>query len=315
MGLVNNLALAAGFCALMAAAFTTQGSEGVRSSSRVASTTPGSDGVQISGVRVAFAGNSVLYYNDCPRLLEAIAGGTRAVSTDCCLRGGATLKSLLDKGVGDAFELPANRREDGTCDSGAPTVQALLSVPWDFVVMNDFTQGPARAESRAASVAVLVERYAPLLERCGATPVLLQTWAYRAPTRGSDDLGDHEQFTSALIDGVRVYQRALAAAGLAATRVARVGDAFLAVRREDPDLWRALFHTDDFHLSPSGTYLEASVLHATLFGEPPPQAAADAGALFDRARVMQPPDEPALPLPTPEEMAYFRRVAAGFAEH
>ena len=39
------------------------------------------------------------------------------------------------------------------------------------------------------------------LTRCGGTPILLETWAYRAPTKGSDDLGDHAEFTSRLQEG------------------------------------------------------------------------------------------------------------------
>ena len=76
--------------------------------------------------------------------------------------------------------------------------------------MNDYTQAPAREESRRASVEVLKTQIAPLLEQCGGTPVLLETWAYRAHTKGSDDLGDHAEFTSRLQEGYREYAAALA---------------------------------------------------------------------------------------------------------
>eukprot|EP00957_Ditylum_brightwellii_P171565 13061583-Ditylum_brightwellii.AAC.1 len=45
----------------------------------------------------------------------------------------------------------SNKEEDPTYDIGAPTVDALLSKQWDFVVMNDFTQAPARQSYREAS--------------------------------------------------------------------------------------------------------------------------------------------------------------------
>ena len=141
------------------------------------------------------------YYNDAPRLLEAISAAAR-VTTDCCLRGGASFATLLSKGSGlaDKFSTPGARRADGSFDIGKPTVAALLAEPADFVVMNDYTQQPARASTRADSADVLARQYAPLLRACGGAPVLLETWAYRAPAKGSDDLGDNEEFSSRLAE-------------------------------------------------------------------------------------------------------------------
>jgi hypothetical protein len=49
-------------------------------------------------VRVAMIGNSLMYYNDLPRLLEAMSGGKLA--QDSCLHGAATLRSHLLYGNG-----------------------------------------------------------------------------------------------------------------------------------------------------------------------------------------------------------------------
>ena len=269
--------------------------------------------------RIAFLGNSILYFNDVPRTLEALClCSGRTLLHDCCLRGGATLTSLLAKGNGmkKLFATPKARRADGSFDVGAPTVGALLTdgaAAWDFVVMNDYTQGPARAESREESIQTLVEEYAPLLRACGATPVFVMTHAYRAHTKGSDDLGDTVSFTRRLRDGYHAYAAALAAALPGGQRplVCPVGVACAVVHDERPQLWAALFHTDDFHLSPAGSLLQAACLHCTLFrGEAlPPEGAADVEQLFARARYMQPPDHPPLALPTREEAAYLFEVA------
>ena len=47
------------------------------------------------------------------------------------------------------FATPAALQEDGvTYDIGSPTVSALLeNAKWDYVVMNDHTQSPAREET------------------------------------------------------------------------------------------------------------------------------------------------------------------------
>ena len=80
-----------------------------------------------NNISVAFCGNSILYYNDCPRVLEALSGGR--LTQDSCLRGGASLKSLMVKGNGMGRELwPKD-------DCGQPSVKDLFaSRNWDFVV-------------------------------------------------------------------------------------------------------------------------------------------------------------------------------------
>jgi hypothetical protein len=85
------------------------------------------------------------------------------------------------------------------------------------------------------------------------------------------------------------------------------------VHSERPELWRRLFHVDDFHLSPSGSYLEAAVLHGAIFGRPPPSSAAlpeRIASLWRDARFMAPPKHPVQPMPTRDEAAYLLDVAA-----
>ena len=257
-------------------------------------------------VRIAFIGNSVLYYNDTPRLLEALAAPQRAIEHGACVRGGASLSSLWKQGGGSSGGSSALQ--------SAPSVKALLSARWAFAVLNDYTQGPARAETRDASVEALTKRYAPLLEAAGATPVVLQTWAYRACAKGSDDLGDAAAFTARLREGTAVYATALARVlpTRLCPRVAPVGDAFLVVHDERPELWHNLFQADDYHPSPSGSFLQACVLHCTLFGIAPEEHVActeDANAIWSRARIMEPHDQPPLPRSTAQERAYLLRVA------
>ena len=154
--------------------------------------TDAKSGAAVGGTAVAFLGNSILYYNDTPRLIESLGSGS--VEQNSCLRGGVTFEQLLSKGNGMDVKFVSE-------DKGAPDVASLLSRSWHYIVMNDYTQAPAREESRRASVEVLKTQMAPLLEQCGGTPVLLETWAYRAHTKGSDDLGDHAEFTSRLQEG------------------------------------------------------------------------------------------------------------------
>merc|ERR1712196_190092 len=82
------------------------------------------------------------------------------------------------------------------------TVEALLTATagWDFVVINDYTQGPARSKNCRSSIKALLEGgLAQMIQKAGATPVLVQTWAYREHVKDSEDLGDNLEFTNRLL--------------------------------------------------------------------------------------------------------------------
>ena len=269
-------------------------------------------------LRIAFVGNSIQYYYDIPRLMEALCS-VRIVQ-DSCFRSGATLPSLLAEGssMNEDFGIsPHAKRSDGSLDVGALTVQALLldSAPWDFCVLNDLTLAPAREATRDASVAALVSQYAPMLRQCGARPILLMNYAYREHVHNknidSSSLGDHATLTHRLRKGLDAYAAALAAVlpSNQAPCVAPLGVAMLAVKEDRPRLWRDLFHPDHRHLSARGAFLQACVLHCTILGRAPP-AKADPSALYVRARCLgwDAPDASNMP-PTVEEACYLSGVA------
>lgn len=71
--------------------------------------------------------------------------------------------------------------------------------------------------------------------------------------------------------------------------MAPVGTAFLHVHDNDRALWEKLFDPfDNFHPSPSGTFLQVCVLHCTMFGRPPPLPGTeeDIASLWRDARAM-----------------------------
>eukprot|EP00587_Corethron_hystrix_P008310 CAMPEP_0113298280 /NCGR_PEP_ID=MMETSP0010_2-20120614/792_1 /TAXON_ID=216773 ORGANISM="Corethron hystrix, Strain 308" /NCGR_SAMPLE_ID=MMETSP0010_2 /ASSEMBLY_ACC=CAM_ASM_000155 /LENGTH=327 /DNA_ID=CAMNT_0000151311 /DNA_START=159 /DNA_END=1142 /DNA_ORIENTATION=- /assembly_acc=CAM_ASM_000155 len=266
--------------------------------------------------RIAFLGNSILYYNDCPRLIANMIANSEMHITavqNSCLLGGSNLASLWEKGNGmytkfrtEPALLPS---DDPTAepkyDVGAATVRELLERQrWDFVVMNDFTQGPARKDTRCKGESALVEHYAPLIADSGAVPIFVQTWAYRLPNmRNTEDLGDFENFTARVRDGYRCYVSILEKelpVDRSRPQIAPVGDVFLYLFKTDQTLWEKLYYRDNFHPSPHGTFLEACVLYHTMFKRMPPMVLKDTWWLD--ARVMQPAGEDPMPLPTEEEI-------------
>jgi hypothetical protein len=269
-------------------------------------------------IRLACLGNSIQYFNDCPRLLERMfqAAGYTDVYQNSCLRGGASIVTLWRKGNGmqDKFSTENAQRPDGSYDIGAPTVQSLLvedGVKFDYVIINDHTQSPARQASRAAAVKALRVDYLPLLVKSNAIPVLLQTPAYRkAGVQSSADLGDFDHYTKLVQDGYNAYKQELDRflKERPSARIAPVGLAYSHLYHSNRALWERLYHTDDFHPSPHGTLLQAYVLYMTITQQEPP-ANYDPTTWWERARRMQPPMEEPLGRPTQAEAEVLRKVA------
>lgn len=345
-------------------------------------------------MNIAFLGNSMQYFHDCPRLLQQMITGkdsasiegiakqvdaadTSAAATACyqnsCLRGGVCLQELWEKGNGMREKFgcggvgSSHDGDDcnGTVDDiGAGTVQELLEErDWDCIVLNDFTKHPARTETRDATLQILKEKYsryffkpsssssASSYNNNAPTVIFIQTPAYKYPKmRGTEDLGDFDEFTDRLAAGCQAYvdlvnkefistvasgnkkteqqpqpEEGEKCHGQTTAVVAPVGEAYRWLYHNDKPLWERLYHWDDFHPSPSGTWLQACVLYCTIMKHhhkekekiildasssswpaavplPPSYNA----AWWERSRY-RPPDP--LPNPTKEQAAKLRKVA------
>jgi hypothetical protein len=185
-------------------------------------------------------------------------------------------------------------------------------VDWDFVVMNDETQGPARRSSREASLQELESSYALWFNETGSIPVFLSTHAYWTEFRDMSGLVDIPTFTSLTYEGCRQYALLMGdyLPPDRQPRIAPVGIAFLLIWEEYYGMWQRLFAYDQVHLSPHGTYLYACVLHYTLYGHMPRASVAvreDMASLFHEGRFKQPYHS--LPIPDREEATYLYGIA------
>lgn len=316
-----------------------------------------------STIRVACIGNSIQYFNDCPRLLQTLSNG-KIDHQDSCLRGGVSLVGLFQQGNGmrNKFRTPNARIDNSdTYDIGASTISQLLGGGcnesndnevvnedkknvkqqhhWDFAIMNDHTQHAARTTTRHETIQSLLSNYVPLFQkqpRC--TPIFLMTAAYRrVGALNSQDLGTFDEFTSQTLQGYLEYANVLSNV-LPSTqkpRIAPVGLAYAKVKQEDLKLWERLYHHDDFHPSPHGTFLQACVLYYTIFGcipdlsnileeidyndcnnendvEKDKENVSNQRLnhyLWGRVRMMQPISEEPCPRPTYQEALYLIEVA------
>jgi hypothetical protein len=188
---------------------------------------------------------------------------------------------------------------------------------WDYIVMNDNTRAPARFINRQRSLETLNTTYLPWFLKTGATPVFMFTYGYWTEWREMDDLVDVPTFTSLTYEGYRQYAELLSSQlpSSQQPRIAPIGFAFLTIWEENYDTWLTLFHYDELHPSPSGTYLEALITHHTLFGVLPLRQNAIYEDMYEslwkkgRARRMQNPVHPRKPMPTKEEAEYLYGIA------
>lgn len=334
---------------------------------------------------IAFVGNSMQYYNDFPRFMQALSGDH--ITQDCCLHGDAAFNTILTWGSGmyqiwhTGVARITNDKGAVLYDMGSCTVEQLLFgydknleykvsqyqagnnndgndnadddsyeaknnddfmtyydtknpclqnsnyyyykqqvfesegvAPWDFVVMNDRSRSPARGVPRNISLAVLQDTYLPWFQETGATPVFIVTYGYDTPYRDMSGLIDVPTFTSLTYEGYKQYATLLSSQlpPSQKPRLAPVGLAFLMVYEENRNLWEKLFHIDQIHPSPHGTFLQGCVVHYAIFGRLPSKDIAlidNMSSLWNSARRMQPRKHRRMPMPTREEAEYLYHIA------
>ena len=184
-------------------------------------------------MRILMLGNSLTSANDLPQTLAQLTGAEVRAHT----RGGARLAEQLN---------PATRL-------GAATQGALADERWDYVVLQEASNGPVLHRTAfLRSAAALCEQ----VRAAGAAPVLFATWAYRP---GSAKLArmdrDFDEMAAALASAYR--EAAVANDAL----LADVGARYLA-RAGAAELYAA----DGVHPSPAGSLMAAQTIAGAIAG-------------------------------------------------
>ncbi len=192
-------------------------------------------------LRVLFIGNSYTYVNNVPQLVEQIAATLRGpcVQTGMIAPGGATLRVHWETDS-------ARRRID--------------EAQWTHVVLQDqstfgeqwWVDGRFRVGDSAAELMEYATRFAGRVKVVGARPVIFAHWTDDgAPER------DQRALDFSFDRVARATGSTLAPVGLAIKTLAREG-------------WSSSpYHADGHHLSPTGSYMTALMLYATLADRSP----------------------------------------------
>lgn len=195
-------------------------------------------------MKVLFIGNSYTFYNEMPKLLEAIAAGNgKALETHQVTKGGWYLHKYLDEQNEFQDKLMALIAEN---HYDACFLQEQSMCP--FLAYDRFADGANRLMKRMEGV---VDEF-----------VLYQTWARK---EGSPSLEKHSLTAEEFAEGiVLAYEKLGKEAGI---RVSPVGRNFAAFRKVDGET--ELYNEDKSHPSYAGSCLAALRHYKTLFGEVP----------------------------------------------
>ena len=132
-------------------------------------------------MRILMLGNSFTFANDMPAMLSDITGAEVVQHT----RGGARLSEQLN---------PRTKL-------GKKTEEALNNESWDYVVLQEMSNGPIRYNvSFRKSVSRLCEK----IRETDAIPILFATWAYQPGAKQYEEVGmGYEEMAAALAEAYR----------------------------------------------------------------------------------------------------------------
>lgn len=195
-------------------------------------------------VRILWIGNSYTFYNDVPQMVEDMAKLNGVpVSTTRVLKGGESFKGHLTNP-----ELHKQLEKGG----------------WDYVVMQEFSSGPAYSTKYvaenilpyAAEIDSLAKKNSP-----GVETVYYMTWGHKN--------GNVRQTDYPLDDNYELMQERIITTYTDMAyenhgKIAPVGVAWKNVRKDYPEI--ELYIEDNFHPSLAGSFLAANTIFAAMTG-------------------------------------------------
>ncbi len=192
---------------------------------------------QAKELQVLFIGNSQIFYNDLPRMFEALAesgpAGGPTIKADRMVVGGASLERLWNAG-----------------DGKGTTRAKILEKKWDYVILQDIYFVKPDSFSKYASL------FHELIQKHGSQTVLFCT----ASIHSQYPKGFHELHDMHIDLGKKLK-----------VPVAAAGKAWLSYWGETPttEARLALYHTDKAHPGAKGSYIYACSLYAAVTGRSP----------------------------------------------
>ena len=182
-------------------------------------------------MRILMLGNSFTFANDMPAMLAELTGAEVVHHT----RGGARLAEQLN---------PKTK-------TGAKTQAALENEFWDYVVLQEMSNGPVTSRNSFLKNA---GRLCAWIKEEGATPLLFATWAYQKDSQAMADMDmSYDEMAQGLHDAYRE------AADQNDVLIAEVGQKFYELADSSD-----LYAEDGQHPSEAGSRLAAETIAAVI---------------------------------------------------
>lgn len=211
-------------------------------------------------LNILFLGNSLTYYNDMPKMFEALAKAAgRKVNVDSITKGSATMRD---------FTYP-------TTEVGNKLQVKLKEKPnWDYIIIE-----PSRRMSPLEDTVLNAEIEAAkalqqMAKDAGGKVILYSVWGNNTGSAGVYSATDTSPSYSKVKDSPisrKAHTKFMHEANLKVSEalggvlVVEAGYAFENLYAQTSAV--DLYHSDERHPSPAGSYLVACTIFASLFGE------------------------------------------------
>lgn len=219
---------------------------------------PDDDHKEEKMLNILFLGNSLMYYNDMPELFEKMAKTMgKKVNVRSVTKGSATISDF------------ANEKTD----VGAEATQLLENNPWDIVIIEPSRRiSPYENTVKEAELAS-AKMIQALAKNAGGDVLLYSVWGNNNGSVGEYKADSSSLSYSSVASHVMARKPHTAflhqvnlefAEALGGVKLAPAGYAFEnCMSKYDYDL----YHSDERHPSPIGSYLAAAVIYVTIFEE------------------------------------------------
>ncbi len=209
-------------------------------------------------LNILFLGNSLMYYNDMPQLFANIAKAAgKKVNVKSVTKGSATISDFADERT----------------EVGAKAIPLLKNNRWDLVIIEPSRRiSPYENTVKEAELSS-AKKIQELAKAAGGDVLLYSVWGnnngnvveYKAVTPiNMPEVATHLMGRKPHTKFMHEVNLEFAAA-LGNVKVAPAGYAFENCIAKYPEF--NLYHSDERHPSPIGSYLAAAVIYATVFGE------------------------------------------------
>lgn len=209
-------------------------------------------------LNILFLGNSLMYYNEMPELFANIANANgKKVNVKSVTKGSATISDFADERT----------------EVGSKAIPLLKNNKWDYVIIEPSRRiSPYENTVKNAELAS-AKRIQELAKAAGGDVLLYSVWGnnngtvieYNAITPiNMPEVASHLMGRKSHTKFMHEVNLEFSVA-LGDVKVALAGYAFENCIAKYPDL--NLYHTDERHPSPIGSYLAAAVIYATIFGD------------------------------------------------